>query len=182
MNHPLNAAGTKQGFLLGLMFILTLTMMVIMNTIGAPLINETAPLGIISYEFAGDVPTAQAIIDSWDSDARMSASLSLGLDYLFLVVYSTTIGLGCLWAGNLIRQIKWPLGGLSVLLAWLLWLAGIADAVENFALIQMLFDSVVPPLPEVAMICAGVKFGLIFVGLVYLIYGLVSSISTRIIK
>lgn len=182
MNHPLNALGTKKGLYLGVMFLLTLAMMVIMNLIGAPLINETAPLGIISYEFAGDVPTAQAIIDSWHPDAQMSASLSLGLDYLFLVVYSSAIALGCLWSGELLRQINWPLGGIAVLLAWLLWFAAIADAIENYALIRMLFDSVVSPLPEVAMISAGIKFGLIFAGLVYFMYGLVSWITTRLTR
>jgi len=182
MNHPLNILGTRKGIVLSVLFIITLAMMVIMNMVGAPLINETAPLGIISYEFAGDVPTAQAIIDSWDTNARMSASLSLGLDYLFLVVYSTTIALGCLWSGELLKRMNWPLGGLATILAWLLWLAALMDAVENYALIRMLFGSVVSPLPAVAVICAGIKFGLIFAGLVYFMYGLVSWITTRLAR
>ena len=62
---------------------------------------------------------------------------------------------------------------LGVLLAWGLWLAAIFDAVENYALITMMYGSPADPYPLVAAFCAICKFSLILLGLIYAAVSLV---------
>jgi hypothetical protein len=176
MRHPFQAIllSNQRSVFIGLT-VLTLLMMILMNVIGAPLKTESAPSGIVSYELAGSLQKAQEIIASWDESARLHAAFSLGLDFLFLVVYSSAIGLGCLLAGQSLSRRDWPLVGLSVPLAWGLWLAALADAVENVALTLILFGSPVEFLAPLARWSAIIKFALIFAGLVYAFLGLVVS-------
>ena len=91
-------------------------------------------------------------------------------------VYSTTIALACVWGAAVLSAGRWRILGL--LLAWGLWLAAIFDAIENSALIVMLFGTVANPYPQMAYICAICKFSLIILGLVYiLIAGLIHIIA-----
>ena len=66
-------------------FITTILIIVGMQLLGKPLITNAAPSGIISFEFAGDLETAQSIIASWGQEATTYAGLNLGFDYLFMV-------------------------------------------------------------------------------------------------
>lgn len=179
MNHPLQSIHTNRKRTFFLLLAATLLVMLIMNFVGTPLTTEAAPLGIISFELAGSVDEAQQIVDSWDQNAQLYAAFSLGFDYLFMVLYSTTIALACLWAGETLLGSGWPLSGLGVPLAWGLWLAALLDAVENLGLTRVLLVSNTSPWPEIAMWCAVVKFALIFLGLVYAFFGLVAYFSKR---
>lgn len=120
---------------------------------------------IVDFELAGSVTEASNIINAWDVLARMQAGFNLGIDYLYMPVYSTTIALACIWGSEVLRAKGWQLTG--ILLAWGLWLAAILDAVENYALTVMLFGNIADPYPQVAQICAICKFGLILLGLAY---------------
>jgi hypothetical protein len=181
MHHPFEyipPEWRKKLFWLGLFA--SLALMIVLNLVGAPLTTAPAPYGIVSYELAGSVSQSQAILESWDQQAQMSAAFSLGLDYLFMAAYSTAIGLGCLWAADTLRRRGWPLSQLGVPLAWGQWLAAMFDGIENLALTRFLFGGVVSPWPELARWCALLKFALIFAGLVYAFLGWVVHLSTRL--
>jgi len=120
---------------------------------------------IVDYELAGSVDRAAQIIGAWRETDRIRAGFSLGFDYLYMPVYSTTIALACLWGAAVIRSGWWRLLGLT--LAWGLWLAALLDATENLALIVMLLGAPSDPYPAVAAVCAALKFGLILLGLLY---------------
>jgi len=126
---------------------------------------------IVDFELAGSVPKAQAIIDAWNETDRIRAGFSLGFDYLYMPVYSTTIALACILAAGVLQRKAWRTIGL--LLAWGLWLAAISDATENLALFTILLGNNVVPYPQVAQICAAIKFGLILLGLLYVVAGVV---------
>jgi hypothetical protein len=140
---------------------------------GASLNTGAAPQGIISLQMAGNVTKASEMIASWDSKARLLAAFGLGLDYLFMPVYAMLIGLGCIATAEQLRRSKWPLATLGSWLAWGLCLAAIFDALENIAQMVMLLGPVVSPWPEISAVCAYIKFGLIFTGMVYAFYGVV---------
>jgi hypothetical protein len=180
MQHPFeNIQSQKFGFYFWPLLFATLAIMVLMNVIGAPLITLQAPSGIISYELAGSVPNAEAILNSWDQDARLHSAFSLGFDYLFMLAYSATIAMACLWAGRVLQRQKWPLGGIARPLAWLQWLAALMDGIENLGLTLILFGPVVSPWPELARWCAILKFSLIFLGMIYAFYGVAVSLLPR---
>lgn len=153
-----------------------------LTTVGAPLLTEAAPAGIISYEFAGDITSAQRILDSWDAGARQRAAFIQGLDFLFIPVYVTIIGLGCGMAADTVLRKSWPLPSLGALLAWAVLFAGLLDILENIALVLMLFDKVANPWPQIAFWCAAPKFVLIILGICYILYAALAYLLGKVSK
>ena len=132
---------------------------------------------IVDFELAGSVPKAQAIIDAWNENDRIRAGFSLGFDYLYMPVYSTAIALACVMTAGVLQRKAWLTIGL--LLAWGLWLAAISDATENLALITELLGSNTAPWPQIAQICATIKFGLIVLGLLYVMVSVVMQLTKK---
>jgi len=150
----------------------TLLLMVVMNWIGSPLNTGAAPYGIVSFEFAATMHKAQAMMESWGRLGLVRAAFIQGLDFLFPLVYSSAIGLGCIMAAGVLQRHGWPLANMGTTLAWGLWLAAGFDYIENIALISILFGAQGATWSSLATICAFVKFLLIFLGMVYALYGL----------
>ena len=132
---------------------------------------------IVDFELAGSVPKAQAIIDAWSETDRIRAGFSLGIDYLYMPVYSTTIALACVLAALALKSKVWR--SIGLLLAWGLWAAAIFDAIENVALFTILLGNNVAPYPQIAQICATIKFGLILAGLAYVVVGVIAKVAAR---
>jgi len=172
--HPFNwlsASGQKRAFVV--LLALTLVVMVSLNALGRPLNTEVAPLGIVSFELAGELSLARSMVESWGQTGQVYAGLNLGLDYLFMVAYSSAIALGCvLVARSLSRRV-------GLLLAWAQFGAALLDAVENYALIQVLLGSQQVLWPLVARWCAIPKFLIVAAGLVYVSVGAVLAVLTK---
>jgi hypothetical protein len=132
---------------------------------------------IVDFELAGSAPNAQAIIDAWSETDRIRAGFSLGIDYLYMPVYSTTIALACVLAASVLKSKAWR--SIGMLLAWGLWAAAIFDAIENVALFTELLGNNVAPYPQIAQICATTKFGLILAGLLYAVVGVIAKVTAR---
>lgn len=123
---------------------------------------ETSSYGTLDLEFAWTVNRINAIFDAWGSKLINQELNNTLLDYGFLVTYSSFFaGLTLLLTRKLLSgQIR--LIGFYMTLAS--FVAAIFDAIENLNLILMLtspnnFPSFSPPL---ASICATIKFGLLF--------------------
>ncbi|NOZ48825.1 MAG: hypothetical protein GXP37_02100 [Chloroflexi bacterium] len=163
----------KQRQLFVISLIATAGLMVVLQGIDVPLRTSAAPQGIVSFELAGSVATAQAIVQSWDASALAHAGFSLGLDYLFMLAYATTFMLACLWA-----QAQWRPGWghrLGALLAAAMPVAALADAIENLALWRSL-QVVAAPWPQIGRSMATIKFTLLAVALVYMLVSLIRKI------
>lgn len=158
----------KAAFILFL--ILALTVMAVMQLLGAPLVTAVAPGGIVSFELAGSLSSAQAMIASWDGRAQIYAGLGLGFDYLFMLAYAGAIGLGCVLVA---RRLATRLGHA---LAWGVLLAALLDVVENIALIQLLLGQTAVFWPVLARWCAIPKFALVAAGLLYVLGGAVINL------
>jgi hypothetical protein len=172
MTHPLAAlAPEKRVRWFVLLLIATLALTFVFRFIG-----PDKPT-IVDFELAGSVPNAQAIIDAWSETDRIRAGFSLGIDYLYMPVYSTTIALACVLAASVLKSKAWR--SIGVLLAWGLWAAAIFDAIENVALFTELLGNNVAPYPQIAQMCAMIKFGLILAGLLYAGVGLVMRLIRR---
>lgn len=125
---------------------------------------------------------ASQVIKFWRETDKMWAAFSLGLDFLYMVVYSTTISLACIWVANLPGIRELPLASVGILLAWTQWLAALLDAVENTTLVRILFGDGINVLPQIAKWCAISKFGFIVLGLLYVGIGGVISIGSSLFK
>jgi len=139
-----------------------------LQALGAALVTPEAPRGIVSFELAGDLATARRMLGSWDGPAQVRAGLGLGADYLFLVLYPLAIGLGCAGVGDALGGRRPAAAALGAALAWGQLAAGLLDAVENAALIQLLLGSHGSHWPALAWWCALPKFALVACGLAYL--------------
>ena len=172
MTHPfewLSRSGRNRAFFA--VTALTLVLMPVMATFDKPLRTEAAPQGIVSFELAKTEAQTVAILSSWNEAARVSAGLSLGMDYLFLFAYSLSLGLGCVLLGGLERNRGTMLAAIGAPLAWMQLLAAVLDAVENYALIQLLLGAGGGNWPALAWGCAVPKFIAVALGLLYLVLG-----------
>jgi len=151
---------------------MTLLLLLLMNLIDRHLINLQAVHGIISFELAGDFRHSQQILASWSASAKVWAGLSLGIDYLFMAAYGVFLALSCykIAKGLLFRNVWFYRLGIG--LSWLMFLAAVLDAIENYGLIRLLFGSQAAFFSGLAFYCASVKFFLVFIGIIYLVFGL----------
>lgn len=151
------------------MIVLALLMTALMSFIGRPLTTEAAGAGILSFEFAWDMNTAQAILASWDAHTRLVAAFSLGLDFLYPLVYAAAISLACVWAVERIRPSRPQVAAAGVWLAWGAWLAASLDYIENISLVTILLGGTSVVWPILAFICAAIKFALIIAAIFYVL-------------
>ncbi len=158
-------------------------LLVAMHRLDAPLRTQVAPRGIVSFELAARYETSRQILNSWNARAKTQAALSLGLDYLFLIVYANFISLACVRVGQTFRRHKPRLAGPAASLAWAQFLAAVLDAVENLALIALLLNSARRWLSPLASGCAIIKFSIVGAGLIYICGGLLFiGLKTIIMK
>jgi hypothetical protein len=177
LRHPFEnlRSAIQKKYFIGFL-IATILIMVIMNFIGSPLTTSSAPSGIVSFEFAFSPTRAQEIINSWSQDVQLRAAFIQGLDFLFPLVYSAALGLGCVLTANGLRTRGKKSSRLGAPLAWGLLLAVICDYIENIALVIILFGKDQSPFPEIAGVCALIKFSIIFIAIGYILYGLIVRI------
>lgn len=161
---------------------LTLILFGVFGVLDASLRTPAAPNGMVSFELARTVSQASAITREWKRSSLLLsavagqanpdivniayafATFGLGLDYLFMPVYAFTLALGTLLATS--RHTGW-LRFLGAVAGYGAFGAPVFDAVENYALFQVLLGRVFSPYPEIAFYCASVKFGLLIFGLIY---------------
>lgn len=171
MRHPLEAIPSeKRAQVFILLLIATLLITFAFRFIGP------AKPTIVDFELAGNVTKAADILNTWTPVDRIHAGFSLGFDFLYMPIYSTTIALACVWAATVLRSGAGKSIGRA--LAWGLWLAALLDAIENLALIGNLFGAPSEPFPLIAAVCATLKFGLIILGLIYILV----AVGVRLFK
>ncbi len=169
MSHPLDfIPKTVQKKIFFPLLALTLGLFGVFNLLDAPLRTDAAPKGIVSFELAGTPAKAESIIQSWDARAKCFSAFGLGLDYLFMPAYALTLSLGVLMA---LRKHDGAFSLLGVYLGWGALLAALFDAVENFALWQLLNGRAFASAPRVAASAATIKFTLILLGLAFALIG-----------
>jgi hypothetical protein len=115
------------------------------------LVTPTAPLGILSLQFACGTDAAQVILAGWDVAALAHARTSLYWDMAFAPAY------GILLAALSERLAS---GGTRPGLAWLPLAAAAADGLENFLHLALL-SAGVPTIAPAACTAALLKWGLL---------------------
>ncbi|MCF6169702.1 MAG: hypothetical protein L3J66_01820 [Bacteroidales bacterium] len=160
----------KKKALFWITLVFTLALFTALNVVDKQLKNDVVPNGIVSFQFAKSLDNAVKMIDSWDTDAKIFAAISLGIDYLYLVAYGSFLSLSVLLlAARLPDGFLKKAAGAVVLL---IILAALLDGVENYASIRLLTGTHTGSMVSVVYFCAGLKFGLLAVGALYLLAGL----------
>jgi hypothetical protein len=163
------------------MFVFTLFLSIALNLAGSDLTayidnngQPVTPHGIGSFELIRNAEEADRILHFWGTPGKVSAAFNIGFDYLFIFAYANTIALGCVWLAAALRRHKFTLlAAAGIFFAWLQWLAGILDCIENLAMMKILFDAPTDTLAQISRWCAIPKFTLALVfGLGFQIIGL----------
>ncbi|MFK8016415.1 MAG: hypothetical protein AB8G17_13365 [Gammaproteobacteria bacterium] len=114
------------------LFVLTAAALI---AIDVQLRNAATPHGIVSFELCTFASSCDRALDQWGAKGQALAMLSLGLDYLFLILYPGLIFIVLrLLAVHLPPNLRGP----TALAAWSCPVIALADAAENFALIQVI--------------------------------------------
>ncbi|MCJ7802113.1 MAG: hypothetical protein MUP82_07130 [Candidatus Marinimicrobia bacterium] len=159
--------------------ILTIIIFFALRYFGNPLITNNAPGGIISFELAKDNDQSIAIISSWDLNAKVNAGLSLGIDFLFLIVYAIFFATACYLVAQKYINKNNLMYKTGLLIAKLQFVAALFDAIENIALIKLLLGSNNSIFPTIAYYFASIKFALIAIGIIYIIIGYTASLFQK---
>jgi hypothetical protein len=154
------------------LFCLTIITIIGMQITGNPLKTEAAPGGIVSFELIGTLEGSQRIINSWKDDKIIYAGINMGLDFLFLSLYSITIALACLLVSARLPGHWIFFRRVGIWMAVAVIIAGLLDIFENIALIKLLLGSENEILPLFANWCAIPKFLIIILAIIYVITGL----------
>jgi hypothetical protein len=162
------------------LLVLTLLAMGVLGWVDRRITNPDVPSGIVSFELAGNAEAARSMVGSWTGTAPLWVAFSNGFDYLFMLLYSTTIALGCIWAAGRYGARASGLAHFGAPLAWGQWLAGGLDAIENVALTRMLVAGVADPWPALAWWAAAPKFFLVGIGLAYVLGGVFARPRTSL--
>jgi hypothetical protein len=169
MHHPLEFvnADNRKRFFITFLF-LTLILFAIFRVLDKPLQTDYAPSGIVSFELAGSPQNAAHMVLTWSEQALLHASFGLGLDYLFMPIYAFTLAFGTLLAAS--RHGGW-FKSLGAVAGYGAFAAPLFDAVENYALFQVLSGAFDSSYPSIAATCATIKFLLLVFGLLYAVVG-----------
>ena len=150
------------------LFYLFIISVVVLKYFNIYLDNVSAPYGIFSFELAGSLDKSVEIINSWSPLAKTFAGLSLGFDFLFLIIYNFLIALLIhklnerLWVGKSFYKI-------GELLIWAMFFTAIFDAVENVSLIKLLVGKHEEYWSSIAFSFALAKFIMIGISILYLL-------------
>lgn len=155
---------------------LALGLTAVFSLISRPLQTAVAPGGMITFEFAATPERAAAIVAGWDQRMQVLAGLNLGLDFLYPPLYAAAVSLSCLAAAKYYPAL---LRGLGSWLGTAVWIAALFDYVENVALIQILFGATGSLWAPLAAACAGLKFTILAIAILYALAGAAGSLIRR---
>jgi hypothetical protein len=142
---------------------------------GRNLKTEAAPRRAISLELAGTEQRAREVIESWErAGVKDEAYRHLIWDNLFIVFYSTFAAFGCVLAARAFFRGGTTGSAAALFVAWLPWLAGMFEYVENSAMHAMLGGFRGETLPRLGWQCATVKFAMMIPLALYALAGVVA--------
>ncbi|HXB91748.1 MAG TPA: hypothetical protein VNU72_05645 [Puia sp.] len=145
-------------------FLLTIAYMIWVRNYLAPLSSDE----IVQFEIAKTVNKAKAIIDNWKITGKYAQGVkSTYFAYVFMVLYTVAIALGCRFISACTGNEILIKGGKGF--AWLIILATGCDIVENFVLSQTLHGHYSQWNVTVAYNLARVKFSIVIVCILFML-------------
>ncbi len=138
---------------------------------------------MFSFELAGTPERSERVLkaaEEDDKEARAKFRSALKWDYLFIFIYTSCFIVGSSLVVKFLSSHNWPGVRTGLLILALLPLAGLLDAVENYALLRVLDGAVEKPWPQLAMWCAAIKFSILAVAFFYELFGAAFWLETKL--
>jgi hypothetical protein len=132
---------------------------------------------ILGFEFAGGEQQAMKVMAEWGESGRNYARWSLWIDFGFMLSYGAFFTLAAMATRDFARENGLRrLATLGVVAPFCAASAAVFDAGENVFLLLTLGRHGGSIGPAIATVCAGLKFVLITVAIVYVLWGLGSRL------
>lgn len=145
-------------------FLLTIAYMIWVRNYLAPLSSDE----IVQFEIAKTADKAQAIIANWKLTGKYDAGVkSTYLAYVFMVLYTLAIALGCRFVSACTKNEILIKGGKGF--AWLIVLATVCDLIENVALAHTIRGPIFQVNVTIAYNLARIKFSIVIVCLLFIL-------------
>lgn len=173
---------TPKNFIILIITIIAFLIFILINQfVFAPLAKSVPTYGILDFEFAWVPERIQIIFTAWGSDGMHLQILGVYWDLLYIIGYSLFI-FGCIVLVS--RRLTGKLQNVGLIISLTPLLAGIFDLIENLNLLIMLNNPSNFPLftPLITSISASIKFGLLFIGIIFFFIALVIVIIMLIRK
>ncbi len=155
--------------------VFTLGWMIIMSWSIKPLNSKE----IVSYELAKTPEVALKIRNDWEERGLLdNAKKSIYLDFVFLVLYVATIGIGC--AVLSVFTDNDFLMKTGRIISMTLPLAGLFDAIENVAMLKTLSGDITVVYTAIAFWFASMKFFMVIFSLVFILCCLIVGVVKKI--
>lgn len=162
-----------------LTFVLFVLCSIALSAIDVFIKNEITQLGIVSFEFISSLSNVNAAMKYWGESGQAAVGFSLGLDYLYILVYSALF-IYCLRnTSEKLSQHNAPFAKIALVLAIVFPVAACCDAIENFSLLKLLFGSQNELWVFVAYYCAAIKFCIIAISLICIVVGQLYALIKR---
>jgi hypothetical protein len=157
----------------------TIAFNLVLASLDSRLKNTGGP-SILGLEFAGSLGRVEEIQAEWASHGEYLARLSLWIDFGFMASYGAFFALACasvrdFATGHELRR----LAAVGVVAPACAVGAALFDLAENVLWLLVLGGHLGEPAPLVATVCAGLKFLLIAVAIVYSLVGLLVWLRRR---
>jgi hypothetical protein len=135
------------------------------------------PPNIVAFELAGNVATTQEIISSWGPEQLERVKTSIYLDFGFILVYCSAFMFACRAAANY-SGVQFFINTVQQL-TWIVWIAGLCDAIENIAMLRTLSE-ISQTSVSIAFYFATIKFGILLIALIFVLISLVAGFFTKV--
>jgi hypothetical protein len=143
-------------------------------------LEATGGPSILGLEFAGSSGRATEIMAEWGAHGRHLARLSLWIDFGFMVSYGTFFSLAALATRDFARERELrALAMAGIVTPTFAVAAALFDAVENVVWLLVLGGHGGKIGPPFATTCASLKFLLIGLAILYVLWGLTSRALLR---
>jgi hypothetical protein len=140
-------------------------------------LEATGGPSILGLEFAGSERRAMEIAGEWGSHGLYLARLSLWIDFGFMLSYGTFFTLAALATRDFARERGLrALATAGIVTPFFAAAAALFDAAENIVWLLVLGGHGGSLGPPFATTCASLKFLLIGLAIVYVLWGLVSRV------
>jgi hypothetical protein len=158
----------------------TLIMIVVMGKTGAPLKTAATPNGILNLEFAYDTVKTNTVIQAWsagdNNNIISDAQINTYLDFIFIFFYALFLFYTC----DKIARISKSKAG-AMIANGIIW-AGLLDILENAGMLMTLSGKVSGTAAFMTTFFSVLKWGLVIVAVLYLLFGAIQLIAQKKIK
>lgn len=136
---------------------------------------------IVQFEIAKKLSVAESILSEWSNsdDGKLTKAVqSIYIDYVFIILYTTGLTIGCIYWSQLTRHPVLKKAGRFM--CFLVVGAGVCDVIENIAILNSLTGHLNGWNVLVAYDMAVTKFSIIILSFIFILVCLIFYILTRI--